>query len=194
MAARDTGRAAKRVKWSTGIWHARLVRDKTFPLPMRIDPAWISSEEHLAEFHQIARGSSLLRKLILGHKMPESFPAVRIGRIWVPIIHFSSGTLEISETGLEYQAAPRNSALRQYRGVRGDLRFSLAASQIKSVRWAPVELTGVKYYSPPFIHIETQTDGAPGSFLICAGGSGPSMKTIRQRTEAMFERLLTLVA
>ncbi len=161
---------------------------------MLVDPAWISSAEHLAKFHDIVHSTSLFRKIFLGYRVPVSFPSMRIGGRWYPIVHFSSGILEISNSGLAFHGVAKNTTRSTYRGVRDDLRFSLTAAQIKAVRWAEIPKSPIKYYTPSFIEVEGQVDSPSSKFFVCAGGSGPSMKTIRERTHAMFEELIALVS
>ena len=89
--------------------------------------------------------------------MPASFPAVRVGWTWVPVIHFSAGRLEISGSGLQFSAIPRDSY--RYRGLRDDLRFTLAVGEIKAVQWAQAETVAIRYYTPPFIRADPQLLG-----------------------------------
>ena len=160
----------------------------------QFDPVWISSEEHLAEYRRIIGVTSWLGILFFGYQMRNTFPALRMKFMWVPIVHFCSGTLEISDSGVRFESVPISSPLPKYRGVREDLRFTLTPRQVKSVQWAHTEPVPLKYYTPPFIRIDAhQSDGGPKSFLICAGATGPFIKKMRERTEAMFEELMTFV-
>jgi hypothetical protein len=155
---------------------------------LEVEPAWIATDEHLEAFARIKASRPMWLVMFLGYKMPPDMPAILIGWRAVPLVHFSSGVLTVRDRGFEFAARDPSTNTMHYRGLRNDLTFEITREQIISVE-RDAGLKIARYFQPPFLRVRTTAQGWLSNFLVCAGGRGPSMKHIRERTDELYEAL-----
>lgn len=162
-------------------------------VPTVVDPAWISTTNHLAAFKELVRSTPLYRKMLLGYRLPEGFPAIRVGLGWVPTVQIAMGVVTVDEAAIRFRSTPPPPFPRR-RNMIWNLSFELHASRILSVEPTHSDAGPIKYYEPPFLRIRSLETDWLSDFLICAGGSGPSMKRIHERTGVLLESLKRMMA
>ena len=150
------------------------------------DPVWISSREHLERFQQIRDATPWYRAILGGtDNLPPDFPSAEIGTRNIPIVYFSSGALTIAKNFVTYAARSYPSTVLGK--PRRNLKMSLAFSIDKAERPTFLRFR----ISPSYFSINWIELTLPGRcLLLCAGGSGPGMGRVKQRTNMLFNALV----
>ncbi len=163
---------------------------------MQFKPVWISSPEHLALFGDIFKKTSWLRRVIGAYKSPLDFPCIQIkgmfGPARIPIIMFSQGQLEVENQLIRFRSANWPSPAGERFNLINDWEFQLHKSDIRLVEKFEQQSPVLKYYNMNFTRVQTNKPDVLGDLLLCVGGSGPSMKNIRRRSEELQQELLKL--
>lgn len=166
----------------------------------KFEPVWISSVEHLTTFQSIFRGTSWLGRGLGRYKMPSDFPCIQMpggllpGGIFsprIPIVMFSQGQLDVGERSLGFQSVDWQPPTGKRLNLLNDWHFDLNATEIVSVEKFE-QPAPIRYYTMNFTRLRTTRGDLLHDFLLCVGGSGLSMKNIRQNSEELQQKLLAL--
>ncbi len=169
---------------------------------MLFEPVWISSTEHLATFETIYRQTSWLRRLRGAYNLPADFPCVRLpsgssGRQPVlPIVMFAQGQVRVENGAIHFEAMdwPTPSRAKITRcNLRTEWTFAIQAGEVVSVEPFPYKSPILRYYDMPFTRIRTQhSEVVLHDFLVCVGGTGPSMSHIQEQSVELATALQSL--
>jgi hypothetical protein len=108
-----------------------------------------------------------------------------IGRQRFPLVYFSRGLLAIDDSCIDYESDCEPDDVRQ--NLNLFLRFSIGRADEPVFGRHKQAIKGLSYYSINWIEIVTSKE----SFLLCVGGSGPTMGSIEQETDVLFQALVS---
>ena len=164
---------------------------------IKFEPVWISTDEHLEKFYSITRQAPLLEKLGCAFKLPPNYPYLQMHR-WllpskkIPVVAIASGLGRIDNSKFSFQSKPFNIFGSTTKNLL-DLEFDISASELVGVSYASAESPVLRYYNIPFTRVQTLRSGLFGNFLVCVGGTGPSMKRINAQSSKLFQGLDNLM-
>jgi hypothetical protein len=152
---------------------------------------WISTRQHLARFEAIRKESPPWYRSG-GLAVPEDFPQVRMASLlWtsiVPAVMVSRGSLSLSDATISYRATPDNASSHgTYRNLDTEMVFTSAIDAVALLGRFQSASSGSSYYAANWI--EMSVPSLPGPILMCVGGSGPSMRRIREQTDRLFQEI-----
>jgi hypothetical protein len=161
------------------------------------EPVWISSDEHLAKLDAIYRQASIFDKLFGNYKLPPNYPYIVVhrglfSRSKLPSVTITSGIVKIDQRLFSFQSKPFSILGTPAKNLL-DLDFDLEATELVQVTRADAKSPAIKYYNMPFTRVQTKREGLLSNFLVCVGGTGPSMKEINLKSDELFldlEKLL----
>ena len=161
-------------------------------------PVWVSTDEHLNNFYSIYKDASLVEKLFGSYRFPPNFPYVHM--LWgilpfnkVPVVLIASGIAKIDDASFSLKPKPFNTFGSITKNLL-NLEFVISANEMTRVSPAKAESPILQYYSIPFIRVQTNREGLLKNFLVCLGGSGPSMKNVNSQSAELLQVLENLIA
>ncbi len=156
-------------------------------------PVWVSTDEHLNNFYSIYKNTSLLEKLFGAYRFPPNFPYIHM--FWgillfnkVPVVLVASGIAEVDNASFSLKPKPFNTFGSITKNLL-NLEFVISANEITRVSTAKAKSPILQYYNIPFIRVQTNRDGLLNNFLVCVGGSGPSMKKVNSQSAELLQVL-----
>lgn len=155
---------------------------------IEFSPVWISSVRHLEIYRSIIKDTPLLEKMKSNYEIPLDFPKLIVQNTHsLPIVHFSTGVLLITDKSINYKAVPqRNNFLKSIVNTKDDLLFEVEFSKIKSIDRYQVTAF-INYFSVNWVRIRFEDDILNGDILICNGGKGPFMNGINKKTNNLYK-------
>ena len=168
--------------------------DANAQLSLSVEPAWITSHEHLDRYLRVSDTTSWLRLLLgRGYDLPRDFPYVDVSDQRFPLGFYSSGALTIQGGTLSYAAHPLQP--ETLGGTRHNLdtslNFSVALAENPTFSRFRLPRARLSYFSINWVVLALRRLNAP--FLICAGTRGLGMGRIGRGTDALYASLASWV-
>jgi hypothetical protein len=113
-----------------------------------------------------------------------------IGIVRVPIVLFSSGTLNIINDKITYEASQYKVPGSKFCNLSNSLKFSLTPEEVVRIERYQHPEAIIKYYNINWIRVITNNEILKGDFLLTVGGKGPSMKKLRNQTNQLYQALI----
>jgi hypothetical protein len=161
------------------------------------EPVWISTDAHLEQLLSIWKQASLFEKLFASYRLPPNCPHLEIRR-WlgptrrIPVVAIASGLATTNNDRFSFESRPFNIRGSTTKNLL-DLGFEISGSELVGVSHASAESPVFRYYNIPFTRIQTRRTGLLGNFLVCVGGTGPSMSRINAQSNELFQALENLM-
>lgn len=159
---------------------------------MEYENIWISSEEHLTTLMAVFNKASTFQKLVGAFDLPDGFP--RLGMFWgllsssrSPLAYFGHGTLTVDGDHCSFRSTKPHAPGNRIDNVDRSLNFELDRNALQSITRFQSPSAYSKYFSIPFVEINTAQDLLNGRFLLCKGSF--RMGGIRKQTDLLFKDL-----
>ncbi len=112
----------------------------------------------------------------------------------LPIVLFSSGHLKIAQGKISFFAVPYKTFGNQFFNLLTTIDFQMQPSDIEKLdRYDSSEhFENMKSrFKLIWIRIKTKEEILGGDFLMCIGGKGPFMKKLRNKTDELYQALVS---
>jgi hypothetical protein len=159
---------------------------------MLFEPVWISSVKHLGTFAKAYADTPYVRRVVGAFDLPADFPYARgsLGVPWrAPLVMFSTGRLTVDDRALDFEATPWRLLGNRLHNLRANWRFDLRDRELVAIESFEFRSPTTASYNLHFVRIRANKAGVPADVLLSAGGSGPFMNGIRQRSLALEAQL-----
>ncbi|MDP4089200.1 MAG: hypothetical protein Q8930_08040, partial [Bacillota bacterium] len=128
--------------------------------------------------------------------LPEGFPQLRTQQYTIPLIYFSSGSLDLQPDKGVFKPASgesgHNSQGVSYINLLENMCFDINYNSIISIELYRHQKYSIKVLNIQWIRILTKDSVLDGDILLCVGGSVSSGKADETTTRQLYEKLIDL--
>ncbi|HYF63878.1 MAG TPA: hypothetical protein VD886_13745 [Herpetosiphonaceae bacterium] len=165
---------------------------------MLIEPAWITTIDHLDQLVAILRQPPALSRIFSRFVIPPGFPFAEIplgilGSTRRPAVPLASGLMELQPGLITFEARPLRLPGPVVRNLREDMQFVLTAADVLGIERYVGESPFGNNFNMLFARLHTRRGGLMRDFLVCVGGGEPTMDRQRRETSQLIAALLQAV-
>ena len=163
---------------------------------MEVQYIWISSVSHLEELAEIYKKTGLWKRLSGDFAVPDEFPQIRTQQSAIPLIYFSSGSLDLLPDKAVFKSFPQQGeqtvSSSVYKNIPQDVCLDINYNSIVSIELYNYPQTNLKPLNIQWIRILTKDHILGGDFLLCAAENTNPPKACDSSTQDLYKQLIDL--